>query len=83
VWSNVNARPGGDIAADLASQLVGPVRFRESLEGMAAVGVEAFVHVGPGDVTAGMARRIVPDATVVSVSTLQDIVPAVETLAIQ
>jgi [acyl-carrier-protein] S-malonyltransferase len=83
VWSNVSARPGGDVAADLASQLVGPVRFRESLEGMAAAGVEAFVHVGPWDVTAGMARRIVPDASVVSVSTLQDIAPAVETLAIQ
>jgi [acyl-carrier-protein] S-malonyltransferase len=83
VWSNVGARPGEDPAADLAAQLVGPVRFRESVEAMAAAGVDAFVHVGPGDVTAGMARRIVPDAAVVTVSALQDIVPAVDTLAIQ
>jgi [acyl-carrier-protein] S-malonyltransferase len=83
VWTNVAAVPGEDVAADLAGQLVGPVRFRQSLEAMAAAGVEAFVHVGPGDVTAGMARRTVPDAAVLAVSALEDVAPAVEALAIQ
>jgi malonyl CoA-acyl carrier protein transacylase len=40
----------------LARQVESPVRFSESLEDMAG-SVEAFVHIGPGDVTAGMARR--------------------------
>ncbi len=83
VWTNVAARPGEDPAADLAAQLVGPVRFRESLEAMAAAGIEAFVHIGPGDVTAGMARRTVPGATVLAVGTLEDVAPVVEALAIQ
>ncbi len=83
VWTNVAALPGQDPAADLAAQLVGPVRFRESLEAMAAAGVDAFVHVGPGEVTAGMARRTVPDATVVTVSSLDDVALAAETVAIQ
>ncbi len=32
--------------------------------------LDAFVHVGPGDVTAGMAKRTVPDIAVVTVNSL-------------
>ncbi len=83
VWSNVTAAPGGDVVANLAGQLVSPVQFRQSLEAMAAAGIEAFVHIGPGDVTAGLARRTVPDAAVLTVSAVVDVPPAVEALAIQ
>lgn len=78
VWSNTTARPhsGVALADTLRSQVVSPVRFEESLEAMAESGIDTFVHVGPGDVTAGMARRTVPEATVHVVSDLDDI-PAV------
>lgn len=75
VWSNTTARPHevADLAETLQSQVVSTVRFRESLTDMSDAGVDTFIHVGPGDVTAGMARRTVPDATVHVVSTLADI----------
>lgn len=49
-----------EIGPALVAQLTSRVRFHEMVEAMAGQ-VDAFVHVGPGDVTAGMARRIVPD----------------------
>lgn len=72
VWSNTTARPhtAHDIAPLLVRQVVSPVRFSDSLVGISRSGVGAFVHVGPGDVTAGMARRTVPDAEVRVVSTV-------------
>lgn len=74
VWSNTTARPhtAGQIAPMLVRQVVSPVRFSESLVGMAEAGVRLFVHVGPGDVTAGMARRTVPDADVRVVSSVAE-----------
>jgi hypothetical protein len=40
---------------------------------MAAAGASLFVHVGPGDVTVGMARRSAPQSIALAVSTLADI----------
>jgi len=79
VWANATARPHDDTVADsLVAQLTSPVRFAESLQGMAAAGVGLFVHVGPGDVTAGLARRSVEGTEAIVVSSLADIEPAVE-----
>jgi malonyl CoA-acyl carrier protein transacylase len=78
VWSNVTAQPfDGDVAALLSRQVESPVQFAGILEGMAAVGIELFVHVGPGEVTAGMARRAAPGAEAVAVSDLQGIAAVV------
>lgn len=73
VWANVMARPADDSKRALATQVTAPVRFGETLEGMAAEGVEVFVHVGPGDVTAGMAKRAVPGGEVLVVNSLASI----------
>lgn len=72
VWSNTTARRHvrEEIADLLREQVVSPVRFSESLEDMSSTGIEAFVHVGPGDVTAGMARRTLPEAQVMVVSSV-------------
>ncbi len=83
VFSNVTAAPIEDPAEALSTQLVSPVRFAESLLAMARSGVEAFVHVGPGDVTAGMARRTIPDAVVVALSSLDDVGGVAEALNVQ
>lgn len=82
VWANLTAVPSDDIANTLAGQLVGQVRFAESLVAMSAAGVEAFVHIGPSDVTAGMAKRTVRGARVITVSSLDDIGAAAEALAV-
>ncbi|NQV04931.1 ACP S-malonyltransferase [bacterium] len=81
VWANTTARPyGDDTAMMLADQLTNPVRFGATLEGMGASGVTEFVHVGPGDVTAGLARRSVDGATTFVVSSLDDVETAAELL---
>lgn len=78
VWSNTTAAPHDldRIADTLKSQVVSAVRFEESLRAMSGVGIDTFVHVGPGDVTGGMAKRTVDDATVHVISGVADI-PAV------
>lgn len=83
VLSNVSARPheSGAIDARLVEQVTSPVRFEESLRNMAASGIGTFVHIGPGDVTAGLAKRTIPDANVFTVSSLDDIDSAVESLS--
>ena len=75
VWSNTSAEPHRpeEIEDLLVRQVVSPVRFSQSLRSMASTGIDTFIHIGPGDVTAGMARRSVPDAEVLAISTLEDI----------
>lgn len=73
VWANLTAEPVGDVGASLLQQVVSPVRFDDSLRAMAAAGVDTFVHVGPGDVTAGMAKRTLPDARIITVSSVDDL----------
>ena len=82
VWANTSARTHDPhtVSEALVRQVVSTVRFSECLGGMASSGIDTFLHVGPGDVTAGMARRSVPDATVLVVSTIEDIPAAVEAL---
>ena len=82
VWSNVAASPHTeDIGRALVAQLTGPVRFGESLQAMAATGIGSFVHVGPGDVTAGLAKRSVEGTETVVVSSLEDVDVAVGILS--
>lgn len=82
VWSNTTAEPHtrAQVAELLAKQVVSTVRFSESLESMASAGIDTFIHVGPGDVTAGMARRTVTDAEVLVVSTVEEIDDAAASL---
>lgn len=84
VWANTTARPHetAAIAAALQAQVVSTVRFEESLLDMAASGVDIFVHVGPGDVTAGMAKRSVDGATVHAISEVADIQSVSDSLTV-
>jgi [acyl-carrier-protein] S-malonyltransferase len=80
VWSNTTAKPheSSEIGANLTRQLVEPVLFSDCLLDMAATGIGTFLHVGPGDVTAGLARRTVEGAQVLAVSGLEDIRSAMD-----
>lgn len=73
VWGNADAAPIVDPADALARQLVSPVRFTETLLAMADAGIDTFVHIGPGDVTAGLVRRTLPAATVHVVASVDDV----------
>jgi malonyl CoA-acyl carrier protein transacylase len=50
---------------------------------MSASGITTFVHIGPGDVTAAMARRAVPDARVLTVSSIEDVAAVADELNVQ
>ncbi|HKY66741.1 MAG TPA: ACP S-malonyltransferase [Acidimicrobiales bacterium] len=60
----------------LTRHLVEPVRWRETQLALAGCGAATFVEVGPGRVLAGLAKRTVPDVTVLNVATPADL-PAV------
>ncbi len=47
-----------EIKGVLARQILGSVRWEESVRWMLADGVDAFVELGPGNVLAGLVRRI-------------------------
>jgi len=83
VYSNVTAEPvkGYEIPHLLSQQVTSRVRFRETLINMSSAGTRAFVHCGPGDVTAGMAKRTVQTADVIILNDLSGIPDAVERLS--
>lgn len=85
VWSNTTAAPHSrdHLAEVLTRQVVSPVRFEECLKAMHERGVDTFIHVGPGDVTAGMARKSVPGATVVKVSEIDEIQEVADALSLR
>ncbi|GBR17012.1 malonyl CoA-ACP transacylase [Komagataeibacter nataicola NRIC 0616] len=57
----------------LVRQITGTVRWRESVDAMAAMGVDSFVEIGSGKVLAGLVRRINGDVATRSVGTPADI----------
>jgi [acyl-carrier-protein] S-malonyltransferase len=58
--------PGDRLPGLLVEQLTAPVRFTQAVTALVAEGVDVFVEVGPGQVLAGLIRRI--DRTVGTVS---------------
>lgn len=75
VYANVTAAPVADpghIRELLVEQVTGTVRWRESVAAMFGAGVHDFVELG-GKVVGPMVKRIAPDATAVSVISMDDI----------
>ncbi len=67
VVSNVEATPNQDASRVkdlLARQVTAPVRWEESVQCLAGLGVNAVVEVGAGNVLGGLVRRIAPDIAV-------------------
>jgi [acyl-carrier-protein] S-malonyltransferase len=75
LYANVTAAPVSrpdEIRDLLVRQVTGTVRWRESVEAMWAAGVTDFVELG-AKVLAPMVRRIVPEATALSVVGMSDV----------
>lgn len=64
----------------LADQLTAPVRWVECMQHAARVGGEGarFIEIGPGAVLAGLLKRIVPEANVVSLGTADEVIKFME-----
>lgn len=76
VVANVLASPIDEpdaIRARLVEQVTGRVRWRESVEWLAANGVDTFVEIGAGKALSGMIKRMVDGATVLNVATPDDV----------
>ena len=76
VVANVTAGPvrdAGEEAGLLVRQVTGRVRWRESIEWMAAHGVTTLYEIGAGKVLTGLARRIDRELSAVAVNTPADI----------
>jgi [acyl-carrier-protein] S-malonyltransferase len=83
VYRNVDARPvrtAADARDGLVRQVDAPVRWQQVVESMVDDGIDTFVEIGPGNVLAGLLRRIRPEARAVQVSEAADLGPAVAAL---
>ncbi len=77
-FSAAAAIDGATIRDNLLDQLVSPVRWAESMATMASTGTQTFVECGPGNVLAGLARRIDRTLSVHGIGKLDALVSAVE-----
>jgi [acyl-carrier-protein] S-malonyltransferase len=76
VVSNVLAKPISDpaeIVRALVAQVIGTVRWRESVAVMAAAGVKTFYEVGAGKVLSGLVKRIAEGVSANAVGSPEDI----------
>jgi [acyl-carrier-protein] S-malonyltransferase len=83
VIANVTALPASDpthIRANLVAQVTGQVRWRESVETLAAQGVDTIVEIGTGKALSGMIKRINRDITLITIETADDIDAFLKTL---
>jgi [acyl-carrier-protein] S-malonyltransferase len=62
-----------DIKRRLVEQVVGTVRWRESVAAAVEMGVDSFVELGSGKVLTGLVKRIAPDAQGLSAGSPADI----------
>lgn len=81
VVANFSALPGtspDEIRALLLHQVTGTVRWEESIRWLIAQEVKHFIEFGPGEVLAGLAKRINADSRVASVSDVPSLEKALE-----
>jgi len=72
VISNVEALPnraGNRVKELLVAQVCAPVRWDESVQQLAALGVTHYIEIGPGKVLSGLVKRIVKEVEVVNFET--------------
>lgn len=65
----------------LVRQVSGAVRWQETLEKLAAEGVDTFVEIGPGNVLAGLVKKTLKSARVLNVEGPKSLEAAVAALA--
>jgi len=73
VYQNVDAKPYTDpekIKANLIAQLTAPVRWTQIVQHMLADGATEFVELGPGNVLAGLIKKVSREVTTESIATL-------------
>lgn len=83
VVTNVDAQltvDKDDFKVKMPKQIYSSVHWTQTIQKMAADGVEIFVEIGPGKVLAGLNKKIVPEAKVYNVFDKVSLEAAVEAL---
>jgi [acyl-carrier-protein] S-malonyltransferase len=83
VVANVSARPvqrAEEIRDSLKAQLLGAVRWEDSMRGMLEAGIEGFVEVGTGKVLRGLLRSLNRDAASWNVEDPESLAATLESL---
>src|SRR5262245_1581929 len=76
VVSNVTTKPVSDVEVarrTLVEQLTSPVRWTASMQTIVAAGVREFIELGPGNVLAGLLKRIDKETSCRSIGSPKDI----------
>jgi [acyl-carrier-protein] S-malonyltransferase len=84
VISNVAAEPvlrASEIRENLQAQVVGRVRWRESMKHLVGCGISLCIELGSGDVLTGLMRRIDPRVTAVAAHDTSSLARAMEAAA--
>ena len=84
VVANVDAHVHDDPAewpGLLSAQLCSPVRWRQTLETFAGLGLTSLVELGPGGVLSGLAKRSLPEIQSLSVSKPEDLDTLIDQVA--
>lgn len=76
-YSAIPVREPEEIRENLAKQVLGAVRWEESMRKMLSIGATHFLEVGPGNVLKGLMRSVDKEAAVLGVATPGDIASAV------
>jgi len=81
VYCNVTGSElGGDVAEIMARQVKSPVLWQETIENMAADGIDTFIELGPGDVLSGMVKKIAPGTATLNVEDMESLKKTVQAL---
>lgn len=75
VYQNVDAKPYTDpekIKANLVAQLTAPVRWTQISQNMIADGATSFTELGPGNVLAGLIKKVSREAVCESISSITE-----------
>ena len=65
--------PDSEIKSLLTRQLMAPVRFSQSLRALRDAGIQSIIEIGPGRVLAGLVKRTIPEVSVRSIDTVDDL----------
>lgn len=81
VYANFTAQPYGENAKEwIVEQVMNPVRWQETVEALAAQGVDTFLECGAGKTLCGLIKKTVKGARVFQVENADTLRAAVEAL---
>jgi [acyl-carrier-protein] S-malonyltransferase len=84
VWTSVEARPvagAAELPGLLVRQVTSPVRWEETVRGMAGLGATVALETGPGRVLTGLLKRTVATLPGVPAGDLDGVARAREMLS--